>query len=116
MTWPVYNSAKDLRKEIRILTKKFPRQEQYCLTSQLWRAMDSVILNIAEGAYRSSDKDFARFLNNSISSLNEVVACIDLAFDEKYINKDEFDQILSKTENIARQLMAFYAKVRRSIK
>lgn len=114
MTWPVYQSAKKLRKEIRILTKKFPKKEQYCLTSQLWRSMDSVILNIAEGAYRFSDKDFSRFLNNSFASLNEVVACLDLARNESYITREEFSDILIKAENISRQLMAFSAKVRKS--
>ena len=72
--FPVYKDAREFRKDLKALTKKtFPREEQYALSSQLWRALDSVLLNIAEGSDRYSDKDFSRFLNNSLTSVNEVV-------------------------------------------
>ncbi len=76
----------NFRGELKKLSKiKFPREEQFCLTSQLWRALDSIILNIAEGADRGTDKDFAHFLNISHTSLNEVVSCLDAALCDGYI-------------------------------
>lgn len=87
--FPIYIHARKLRKEIRLLTQKFPPQELSCLTRQLWRAFDSIILNIAEGSDRGSDKDFAHYLNNAHTSLNEVVGCMDLAFDSNYISLEE---------------------------
>jgi len=54
------------------LTGAFPRQEEYGLKSQLRRAAVSAVSNIAEGAGRGSDKDFARFLQMAVGSLNEV--------------------------------------------
>ena len=110
----VYKDARQLRKELRDLCKKkFPKEEQFCLTSQLWRAMDSVLLNIAEGSDRYSDIDFGRFLNNSSTSLDEVAACLDCAMDSGYITEDENKIFSAKAENILRQLKAFSAKVRK---
>ena len=88
--FPVYKKSREFRKEVKAFSKiKFPSEEKFCLTSQLWRALDSVILNIAEGADRGSDKDFAKYLNYSHTSLNEVVACLDCALDDHYINNTE---------------------------
>jgi four helix bundle protein len=74
--------------------------------------LDSIILNIAEGSDRYSDIDFSRFLNHSITSVNEVVACLDGALDDNYIDEKEHDKYLVWAENICRQLKAFLAKVR----
>lgn len=90
------------------------REEQYVLTSQLWRAVDSIILNIAEGSDRYSDLDFSRFLNQALTSLYEVVGCIDLALDDGYIMAEEHQDVLHDAEEIARQLSAFTASVRNS--
>lgn len=87
--------------------KKFPKSEQYSLTRQLLRASYSVSLNIAEGADRGTDKDFARYLNTAHTSLNEVVACLDLAFTSRYINDRERNEFLEKSEKLVRQLTAF---------
>jgi four helix bundle protein len=111
--FPVYNDVRDFRKCIKQLTKdKFPRIEQFCLTSQLWRASDSILLNIAEGTERYSDIDFSRFLNTALTSVNEVVACLDAAFDDTYITNNEHQLLLAKAENIYKQLKAFASKVR----
>ncbi len=104
----VYNDAREFSKELKIfIKKKFPKEEQYSLISQTWRALDSIILNIAEGTDRGTDKDFAHFLNTSHTSLNEVVACLDIAFDNSYINEKEHLYYLEKAQSLASQLTAF---------
>lgn len=74
--------------------------------------MDSIILNIAEGSDRYSDVDFGRFLNNALTSVNEVVACLDCALDDGYISETEHKEYSVQAENLIRQLKAFSAKVR----
>ena len=112
--FPVYNDARIFRKELKVLSKKkFPVEEQYNLRSQLWRALDSVLLNIAEGSDRYSDMDFSRFLNNSLTSVNEVVACLDCAIDDGYLTDNEVEGCLTKAENLIRQLKAFVSKIRK---
>lgn len=95
----------------RISRRKFPREEAFNLTSQLWRALDSIILNIAEGSARSTDKDFAHFLNTANASLNEVVACLDLALNDSYFTKGEHQQYLELAEKLANQITAFRRKI-----
>ena len=110
----VYKDSQKFRKELKeFSSKKFPKEEQFCLTSQLWRALDSVLLNIAEGSDRFTDRDFSRFLNTSLTSVNEVVACLDCALDDDYITKDEYDKYLVEAENLYKQLKAFASKVRK---
>ncbi|MBI5411901.1 four helix bundle protein [Candidatus Peregrinibacteria bacterium] len=102
------DSRKFSSKNLKSLTRiKFPKEEQFCLTSQLWRALDSIILNIAEGSDRGTDKDFAHFLNTSHTSLNEVVACLDVALDSKYLTEKEHDECLKESELLGNQLTAF---------
>jgi len=106
--WQVYKDARGFRKEIiKEIIPLMPRDERYELVSQLKRALNSVILNIAEGAYRNSDKDLSHFLNQSDTSVNEVVACLDLCVDDGYINVDLYKKFLAKAENIIAQLSGF---------
>jgi len=112
--FPVYKAVREFRRKLKKLSKeKFPQEEQFCLTSQLWRALDSILLNIAEGAERYSDVDFSRFLNNATTSVNEVIACLDAALDDKYITRENHKYFFNQAENIYRQLRAFSSKVRR---
>ena len=112
--FPVYQDARQFRQELKELSKRcFPREEQYALSSQLWRALDSILLNIAEGADRYSDLDFSRFLNNATTSVNEVAACLDCALDDGYVTIEIQTAYLAKAEHLTRQLKAFCSKVRR---
>ena len=110
--WRVYKKAREFRLSLhnKILIK-FPKEERYALSEQLRRAMDSVLLNVAEGSYRKSDKDFAHFLNQALSSLYEVVSCLDLALDSRYISVSQHEEFTAKAENLARQLSAFTKKL-----
>lgn len=106
--FPVYSDSRIFVRNMKVLTKKkFPHTEQFSLLAQLSRALDSIILNIAEGADRMTDKDFAHFLNMSHTSLNEVVACCDIALDNNYLTFEEHSNCLNEAEILANQLTAF---------
>ncbi len=106
--FPVYQDARKFIIELKQFSKtKFPPDERFGLLSQLWRALDSIILNIAEGADRGTDKDFAHFLNQSHTSLNEVVACLDIALDNEYIKADEHATYLTHAATVSDQITAF---------
>jgi four helix bundle protein len=64
----VWQKAKELAKEIYLLTEKFPQSEVYGLTSQMRRAAISIASNIAEGRRRGSRKDFRNFLSIAFGS------------------------------------------------
>ena len=65
--------------EIYRLTRPFPKEELYGLTSQMRRAAVSVPANIAEGSARPSKRDYLHFLYIAVASLTEVQYLIHLA-------------------------------------
>lgn len=110
--FPVYQETRNFIHEIKgMARKKFPREELFGLSSQVFRALDSILLNIAEGADRGTDKDFAHFLNNAHTSLNEVVACLDIALDAEYISESDHSHSLVSAGILASQLTAFRKKL-----
>ena len=68
----VYRLANEVAHEIYDVISGFPDQERYGLTSQMSRAAVSVFSNLAEGCSRSSQKDFARFVEMSLGSAMEL--------------------------------------------
>ena len=109
----VYQDSLEFTKNIRYLADKFPKSEMFGLKSQIIRASDSVVLNIAEGSDRYSDKDFSRFLNQAVASVSEVSACLDVALKCVYISSVEYEKYQTECETIYKQLKAFCSKVRK---
>lgn len=115
--FPVYQDMRNFRKQLKSFTKdRFPKEEQYNLTSQLWRALDSVVLNIAEGSDRYSGKANSNFLNIAIGSLDEVVACVDSASDDNYMGKADQMLFLNSAASIMRQLRALCSVTRKNLR
>ena len=88
--------ARAFRLEIYNISKSFPREEIYCLSSQIRRAAISIHSNIAEGYGRYSFQENIRFCRIARGSLNEVLDQLYVAFDEKYIDQMEFDRIYAQ--------------------
>jgi len=58
--FPVYNDARQYRMDLKEFSEqRFPKSVRFTLTDQLWRALNSVILNIAEGSRKYSDLEFS---------------------------------------------------------
>lgn len=108
----IYKDAKIFYKDILKNIQQFPKEEKYCLVDQLKRAALSVVLNIAEGSDKGTDKDFNRFLMNALGSLNEVVAGLDIAFESKYLDKEIYLNLFNKAEVLSRQLGGFSKKLK----
>ncbi|MBQ0115068.1 MAG: four helix bundle protein [Bacteroidales bacterium] len=68
----IWQRGINLTIQIYDLTKEFPSEERFGLTSQLRRAVSSIPINIAEGCGRDTLKDFAHFLQIALGSLFEV--------------------------------------------
>lgn len=113
-TFPVYQKAKEFRQLVKKLLVKFAASERYGLIDQIRRACDSICLLIAEGSNRSSDKDKAHFLNQALTSLEEVVSGFDMALDDKIITLEEMNSILSTGEELGKQLIGFSKSLSRS--
>lgn len=92
---------------------KMPTSEKYDLTSQLKRASYSIPLNIAEGAGRNTDKDFASFLDNSLGSAQEVEYALLLIKDLEYISVDVYDVAYGKINLIKSKLINLIKSIRK---
>jgi four helix bundle protein len=112
LNFEIYQNAKKFYRNILDIILKFPKEEKYSLTDQLRRAGLSIILNIAEGCDRGTDKDFNRYLMNALGSLNEVVAGIDIAFENRYINKVVYSNLIDIAEKLSKQIGAFSKKLK----
>ncbi len=75
----VFQQSMDLVTEIYRITKSFPDEEKYGLTSQIRRAAISVPSNIAEGSARKSSKEYIQFLYHSLGSAVEVETQLELS-------------------------------------
>ena len=99
-----YSKAQELVKAVYVLLKKFPKEEQYALCSQLRRAAVSITSNIAEGVTRYSYKDKVHFLEVSYGSLMEVMSQIEIAYSLGYINQTDLQNIELLVVQVARLL------------
>lgn len=79
------------------LTKHFPQDEQFGLTSQIRRAVISITSNVAEGFSRGSYKDKIRFYEMALGSLTEVQNQLLVARDVAYLTDDVFQELAKKT-------------------
>lgn len=102
----VWQQALDLSMQVHLITKKFPKDEMFVLSSQIKRAADSVSLNIAEGSTSQSNPEFSRFLSISLRSNIEVVACLHIARKRGYIKEEDFDRIYFHCESILIKVVA----------
>lgn len=91
-----------------VLTKSFPREELYGLTSQLKRAAVSIPANIAEGFKKRGRHDTARFMNIAQGSLEECRYYLILAQD---LGFGETEQLMEQLEEVSRLLTRYVQAV-----
>jgi four helix bundle protein len=103
----VWQKAVDYADLIYQVTRSFPSEERFGLTSQLRRSAVSVSSNIAEGSSRSSDTDLARFIEISYGSLLESVSELQIAKRQQFLNSGMFEQVYANAENLAKMLSGF---------
>ena len=101
----------DLVEDIYKLTASFPIEEKFGLVSQMTRAAVSIPSNIAEGAGRNSDKDFAHFISIAIGSLYELNTQIVLSERLGYINQSQSQELQKKLDNLQRKSVSFKSKL-----
>jgi four helix bundle protein len=102
----VWQEARAFNAAVYRLSRAWPRDEVFALTSQVRRAATSVAANIAEGAGRNSDADFGRFLEQAYGSLMETVSHLYLALDQSYVDEAALDELLASVDRLAARIVA----------
>lgn len=102
----VWQKGMSLAKECYFLTREFPKEEMYGMTSQVRRAATSVPANIAEGYGREGTRDYIRFLRIAQGSLKELETHLLLAADVEIITRTRVNPLLASAEEVGRMLRA----------
>lgn len=100
----VWQEAHKLSLMIYKMTKDFPKEEIFALTSQLRRAAISVVSNIAEGFSRRTVADKRQFYFMSLGSLTEVQSQLLIARDLGYVPRQDFSEFASQTILVSKLL------------
>lgn len=99
----VYTKAIDFVSDIYLLTKSFPKDEIFGLTSQLRRAAVSIPSNISEGSARTK-KDFSRFIDIARGSVFESVTLIEVSLKQRYIDQREHINLRQNLTDLSKML------------
>jgi four helix bundle protein len=100
----ILSKSNELAHLVYKITKSFPKEEIYGLTSQLRRSATSVPANITEGFARISDKSNKQFLMIAYGSLQELKYFLTFSCDEGYINKADYEKTQSLAEECSKML------------
>ena len=112
----IWQEARELTDRIYILSKRFPKEELYGLTSQIRRASVSIMSNIAEGFNRRSTKEFINFLIISRASISEVQNDLYISLDLNYINKKDFETIYNHAQKISMSINKLITYLKSQVK
>jgi four helix bundle protein len=103
----IWQLAIEMANNIHLMTRSFPKEEMFSLTSQIKKAADSVALNIAEGSTGQSNPEQQRFLGYAQRSGIEVVSALYLAIKREYITKEIFDIRYNELDSLIKKIQAF---------
>lgn len=110
----VWRKAHAIALNIHRLTEDIPQRRCAGLVSQLQRAALSIPANIAEGASRATDRDFAKFLQIALASTTEVEYHLEFASDAAIISRTEFSLRQQEIVEVRRMLTGLVKHVRQS--
>ncbi|HSY91615.1 MAG TPA: four helix bundle protein [Candidatus Binatus sp.] len=108
----VWEKAHALTLDVYQVSRSFPREEMYGLTSQMRRASASIGANIAEGVCRRGDVDFARFLQIAAGSASEVQYHLLLARDLELLKSQDYQRLSDEAVEVKRMLASLMQKLR----
>jgi four helix bundle protein len=103
----IWKDSTDYVTKMYQVTSSFPKTEIYGLASQIQRAAVSIPTNIAEGSAKSSDKDFARFLEMSIGSSFELETELIVAKNLSYITAENLFELQTELSKIQQKINKF---------
>lgn len=107
----VYNKAYALAMDVFLITKKFPRDEQYSLIDQIRRSSRSIAINIREGfAKRRYNNVFIRHLNDALGSSEETRGWLEFGRDCGYLSNEQRDQLDKRYDEISAMLFSLMNK------
>lgn len=109
-----WQKARELVKEVYRMSSNGKFAKDYGLRDQLRRASVSIMLNIAEGFARKTNKEFIQFLVIAHGSAAEVQSALYIALDQEYISQMQFEALYKRTDETSKLIMGFSNYLRNS--
>lgn len=110
--YKVWQDAVAYASEVYKITQDMPWFEKKGLCDQLQRAVVSISSNIAEGAAKPSDVEYAKFLDIALGSAFEVETQLLIAKNVGYLNEELYNNLLAELNGIERQLNGLIHSIR----
>jgi len=111
LTLEIWKGSHHLTLKIYRVTKDFPKEEMFGLTSQMGRSSYSIPCNIAEGCGRNSNSQLANFLQIAIGSCSEIQYQIMLSKELSYINEELFNELHTESIEIRKMIFKYREKL-----
>ena len=103
----VWKVSKELCLFIYKITKQFPKEEIYAITSQIRRSVVSIPSNIAEGYAKSSVKEQLKFIEIAYGSFYELTTQTDIAYELEYITEVDYKTFIFIAERLSKLLYGY---------
>src|SRR5215472_572792 len=111
----VWSKAHDLTLELYRVSRGFPREEMFGVTSELRRAAVSVGANLAEGCGRRTGTELARFVRVAMGSARELDYHLLLCRDLGFMKNDDFERTATGLTEVRKMLTSFLSAVEKQI-
>ena len=102
-----WQKSREITRQIYEITSHGGFSKDFALRDQLRRATVSIMLNIAEGFGRRTDREFSQFLFHAHGSAAEVQSALYVALDQGYIDQKTFEQLYASIDEISKMLLSF---------
>ena len=109
--YKVWELGHEITLDVYKLSKQFPKEERFGITSQVRRCSSSVPANIAEGCGRETEKEFKRFLVIANGSATELEYFLILITDLEMADKDSIEKLVEKVDKLKRSLNSLISKL-----
>ena len=103
----VWQEAMEIAEQVYLLTRSFPREEAYGMTSQMRRCAASIPANIAEGFGRAQRKSFIQFLRVAQGSLKELESHAQLSCRVALLSEADLNDLMCQCERLGKRLVRF---------
>lgn len=111
----VWNNSINLVTTINQITNDFPKSEIFGITSQIRRAAVSIPSNIAEGAARTSKKEFNNFLSIALGSASELETQIIISKNLEYLSNEKSELLLNELTSIQKMIVGLMKNIKSSL-
>jgi four helix bundle protein len=108
----IWENSHELTLEIYKVTKSFPKEELFGLTSQIRRSTSSIPTNISEGCVKSSQKEFSRYLYIALGSASETEYLILLCYELNYLTEEDYIKLLIDIQKVKKMLISLILKMK----